>query len=327
LKIDIENESLNKLATELPTYISFCREESTLKKYQSLFNLWVRWSKSFNVSSIPANPSTVALFILSGIQADWSLSKIEGVYYAIRFFHLLGGYDNPCKHVIVLEMIEASKRVIFNKKNRKQPITLEHLKLLYEKLSKVKNVYNTRTLAMCLLGYSGFMRYSEIAGLKRCDVIICESYLKLFIEKCKTDVYREGNWIYISKSESELCPVKNLILYLELTKLTDESSEEFIFRAATVTKSNPIGKLRKGNSLSYTRMREILLEELEGIGLDKKNFGLHSLRSGGATAAANNGVPDRLFKRHGRWKSESAKDGYIQDDISSLLSVSRSLGL
>ena len=48
------------------------------------------------------------------------------------------------------------------------------------------------------------MRYSEISGLRRCDVHFCDSYLKLFIEKSKTDVYREGNWIYISKIQSEL---------------------------------------------------------------------------------------------------------------------------
>ena len=40
-------------------------------------------------------------------------------------------------------------------------------------------------------------------------------------------------------------------------------------------------------------------------------YGLHSLRAGGASAAANAGVPDRMFKRHGRWRSENAKDGYI----------------
>ena len=40
-------------------------------------------------------------------------------------------------------------------------------------------------------------------------------------------------------------------------------------------------------------------------------YGLHGLRARGASAAANNGVPDRLFKRHGRWQSENAKDGYI----------------
>ena len=44
---------------------------------------------------------------------------------------------------------------------------------------------------------------------------------------------------------------------------------------------------------------------------DIPKIGTHSLRSGGASAAANAGVPDRLFKRHGRWLSDSAKDGYV----------------
>ena len=61
------------------------------------------------------------------------------------------------------------------------------------------------------------------------------------------------------------------------------------------------------------------------IGLDPKQYGLHSLRSGGATTAANRGVPDRLFKRHGRWRSETAKDGYVHENESALLSVSRVL--
>lgn len=46
-----------------------------------------------------------------------------------------------------------------------------------------------------------------------------------------------------------------------------------------------------------------------------------------ASAAANALISDRLFKRHGRWKSDKAKDGYIKDNIPSLLSVSLSLGI
>ena len=56
------------------------------------------------------------------------------------------------------------------------------------------------------------------------------------------------------------------------------------------------------------------------IGLDGKQF-LHSLRSGGAFAAANAGVPDRCFKQHGRWANESAKDGYVQDKLEDRLSL------
>ena len=63
-------------------------------------------------------------------------------------------------------------------------------------------------------------------------------------------------------------------------------------------------------------MRELVLEKLTALGLDKWKFGLHSLCSGGASAAAQAGVPNRLFKRHGRWRSETAKDGYGMSKIS-----------
>jgi hypothetical protein len=45
--------------------------------------------------------------------------------------------------------------------------------------------------------------------------------------------------------------------------------------------------------------------------------------AGGATAAASAGVDDRLFKKHGRWKSDSAKDGYVKKSISNRMTVSK----
>lgn len=64
------------------------------------------------------------------------------------------------------------------------------------------------------------------------------------------------------------------------------------------------------------------------MGLDKnKLLGLHSLRSDGATAAATAHVEDRLFKKHGRWKTDCAKDGYIKENISERLSVTKNLGI
>ena len=38
--------------------------------------------------------------------------------------------------------------------------------------------------------------------------------------------------------------------------------------------------LRKGGSLSYSRLRELLLEKISSLGMDPKLFGMHSLRVG-----------------------------------------------
>ena len=89
------------------------------------------------------------------------------------------------------------------------------------------------------------------------------------------------------------------------------------FRSLSFLPSENTYKLRGSSPLSYTRAREIVFSAFE----------LHSSRGGGALAAANGNITDRLFKRHGRWKSDKAKDGYVKDNVESLLSVSKSLGI
>ena len=98
-----------------------------------------------------------------------------------------------------------------------------------------------------------------------------------------------------------------------------------VFRGITKTRTGE--KLRKSGGLSYSRAQEILLEKIKAMGWDPSQFGMHSLRAGGATAAANGGVPDQLIKRHGRWRSETAKDGYVKDSVENRLEVSKHLGL
>ena len=53
--------------------------------------------------------------------------------------------------------------------------------------------------------------------------------------------------------------------------------------------------LRQSGKISYTCMSDLYNKKL---GFSAAEFGLHSLRSGGATTAANAGVPNRLFKKH-----------------------------
>ena len=51
------------------------------------------------------------------------------------------------------------------------------------------------------------------------------------------------------------------------------------------------------------------------MGVDPSTFGFHSLRLGGAPSAANNGVSERVYERHGLWKSVEAEDTYV-DEVS-----------
>ena len=78
---------------------------------------------------------------------------------------------------------------------------------------------------------------------------------------------------------------------MKLTNINDNLSN-YIFQASV--KLSLVVSSVKSRKLSYTKAREILLGDLEKVGLHEGSFGLHSLRSGGATAAGNV-VPERLI--------------------------------
>ena len=73
-------------------------------------------------------------------------------------------------------------------------------------------------------------------------------------------------------------------------------------------------------------MRSIFLEGLKPHVSDINRYCLHSLRSGGTSAAANRGISDRMLKHHGRWVSD-AVSGYVKDSVEERLKVSLSLGI
>ena len=59
--------------------------------------------------------------------------------------------------------------------------------------------------------------------------------------------------------------------------------------------------------LNVQSLTEIFKGYISEITSTPENFGVHSLRSGGASAAANNGILDRLISKQGRWSSEKAR--------------------
>lgn len=102
------------------------------------------------------------------------------------------------------------------------------------------------------------------------------------------------------------------------------NSEEIVFRSVV---STPSGEFLKPQPLSYTRFRELFLALIGSIGLDPSEYGTHSLRSGGASSAATHGITHEQIKSHGRWKTDSAKERYIEKDSKARMLVSSSLGL
>ena len=123
---------------------------------------------------------------------------INSSFYAINFYHLLLNLESPCKSPVVKNMLEAAKRVKRHKTRKKKVITVEQIKKIYDHCIKTEpNIYNKRTFTLVNLSFGGFLRYSEASNIRRSDIHFQPSYMKIFIEKSKTDIYI---YIYIHTS-------------------------------------------------------------------------------------------------------------------------------
>ena len=157
---------------------------------------------------------------------------------------------------------------------------------------------------MILLGFSGFLRFDELSSLRCNDISIFESYFILKIRKSKTDQYRFGDEIPNSEVSSIAGPLSMLKLYILLSKQDCKSTKHLFRPAFRACKSCAL--IHKDKALSYTGARECIVGRLKEVD-SEIDVGLDSMRAGGATEAANAGVSDRCWKRHGRWRAIKAK--------------------
>ncbi|XP_071160892.1 uncharacterized protein [Mytilus edulis] len=312
----------------LPDLLTESKSNNTVQNYYYGFLRWKKWALSNGISSefiLPAKPIHVAIYLACLVQQNRTPSPINQAFYSIRWAHKIISVISPTDSDLVKNILEGAKRRLSVPIKKKEPITPDMLSQMFDRLYCENNLYNQRTISACLLSYSGFLRVSELLNLKTCDIQFFLSHMSVFIQKSKTDIYRDGDRIIIARTGNKLCPVKNFESFLEWSN-NPLDTDVFVFRNLTKTKENYV--FRKENKpLSYTRMRELFIEAFSPIVPNIKSFGLHSLRSSGASAACNFGISDRLFKRHGRWRSETAKDGYVKDSFSDRMLVSQNLGL
>ena len=313
----------------IPGVLAASKAPSTVKGYHSQFQKWKVWAASFpGVVCFPASALHFSLYLISLVQSGYSFATIYSAFYSINFFHNSCGISNPCNSSFVKAILEGCKRVSANfvSSKKRLPICPEHLHALVQRFAGVNaSLSDIRDVCLCLVSFAGFLRFNEASNIRWCDIDFKDTYFSLYIPRSKTDQYGSGSTRVVARTGNPTCPFNMLRRYAHLSG-DSFNSTEFVFRSLSKSKNGNYS-LRAGSKLSYSRARELFIEKFKAIGLDTKLYGLHSLRIGGASAAANNDLPDRVIKKHGRWKSENVKDTYCREDIQHQLLVTLNIGI
>ena len=87
---------------------------------------------------------------------------------------------------------------------RKEPITVETLDALVEKLGAIPSLADVRLATGVLLAFTAFLHYDELANLHCCDVTFAGDSMSVQITSSKTDQYREGATVLVAQTHSPI---------------------------------------------------------------------------------------------------------------------------
>ena len=320
-----DDPELKLLASKLPSTILHSRAGSTVQKYLRAYRRWKTWAVARKLNPIPAKPHEFVLYLQYLGDETSSKATVEEACNSVAWIHTTTGLAPISAHSFVKATLEGLQRTLAKPIVKKEPMTVEILEAIIRDAEKSTRLTDLRLATACLLGFSGFLHFDELINLKPCDIVIKAEMMTIKITRSKTDQLQLGNSVVVVvRSGSITCPVTMLERYLARIA-TAADDKRFLFRSIQSTKNGE--SLRNSGKISYSCLAELFKKKLKSLDFPANLFGLHSLRAWGATTAANAGVPDQLFKRHGRWHSENAKDGYVKDNLEARLTVSKTLGL
>jgi integrase len=241
---------------------------------------------------------------------------------SLKWAHNLKGYTSPTDNTLVVETLNGLKRKLAKQKVAKDPFTIDHINQMIDEVDDNSNT-DIRNTCIIVLAYYAFLRVDELKNIRTSSLILHEDHLEIRIKKSKTDQLRQGNVVVVARLGNKYCPIRLLQKYAGKVGINLQE-DQFLFRAMSY--KNKTAVLEKTDkALIYTRFRDIVKNKATQLGLDAKRFATHSMRAGGASAAANSSINERLFQRHGRWSSVEAKNMYVVDSLQNRLKVSKAI--
>jgi hypothetical protein len=307
---------LDVLCHKRDTALGFAIQHSSASSYSSALKSFFNFCDMHNLPRDPT-PDTLSYFVayscdyISPRSADAYLSGIcnllEPLYPEIR---------NTRRSFIIRNTVLGCKKLYTSAIGRKRAILRPEIHRIASFYSASHSAYNDSLwFAIFLAAFHGLLRLGELVVpdaletrdlrklIMRLSVQMYSHHVEFFLPAHKADPTFQGNKIILRRTETPDDPV------LPFSKYIAQRDSRFRWR--------PELWLREDGSLpTYSWFIRIL----------KHNFGNdvggHSLRSGGATALAEDGVPETIIQGLGRWSSDAWKI-YIREHPAMLLELRR----
>ena len=287
------------------------REGSTVAKYCLSLRKFLKFLKEKSYpSKLPFSSMIAAEYLTDQKLNNGTKGAIESALSALKWIHGfvpgINKSNNPMMDEFLAKISNSISRDMGKPTVQKNPLSGEMIAELINK-SDMNNLLDLRNCLVVSFAYNLLLRHDEFSHISLAHISESESGFKILIPKSKTDKYRNGKHVFLSKSNDRLSPSNMLICYLQKLGL-DLGMNHFLF---CPLKKKGSSWMAVNQKLAYTSFRDIVKSSVERIGLDPKLFGTHSLRAGGATDLAPH-VSQHELLVSGRWADARSIRSYVE---------------
>jgi site-specific recombinase XerD len=293
--------ALAEVADQARSYAAASRSENTRRAYRADWEHFAAWCAARGLSSLPAAPATVALYV-TDMADTFKPSTISRRMVSIAQVHKRAGHTSPTTDERVRLVNAGIRRVHGVAPRQVRPVVTEDLRRMVETCGV--DPAGVRDRALLLIGFAAALRRSELVGLDAADVEETHDGLVVTVRRSKTDQEGLGRKIGVPYgSHPATCPVRAWRAWVNTAGITAGS----LFRAIDRHGNIAAGRLGdRGVAL-------IVKRRAEAAGIDPCTVSGHSLRAGLATSAAAAGVSERAIAATTGHKSMTVLRGYIRD--------------
>ena len=311
--------------------------DSTAHAYVSPWNAFVRWCGALARPrrTLPADELTVALYMQQVADSANSYATVKSASAAIAFFQKINLYTHMPTHAPEVTMVRraAMRKFGLAPHSRKAPFKWEQIVLFATAYGIQPQGYcHSVVTTMCVIKFGAMCRFSDVSRLFWRNVRFVDDMrsFTLTFERRKNAQFRQGNKVTVSAaSHGQVCPVQMLLGLRRLT-LTHMDNPVFCGFNGRLVAARPGDTQPYPTAIAYEQYMRYLSSWFSGVlGISpaefRSQYGSHSCRSGGASAAANAGVSVEAWGQHGDWASFQSQRGYMALDEERILSVSRAI--
>jgi integrase len=273
---------------------------NTRRAHESDWRDFASFCSAQGLRALPAAPQTVAGYA-AALASKAKIATIRRRLASISTLHQRAGYDSPCAHRAVRDVMRGIGREHGVAPSRKAAVTLDALRAMLLAIDG-DDLAARRDRAILLLGFAAALRRSEIAAIHFEDLRWSKRGLLLRIPRSKTDQLGEGVEIAVPFVPNEaLCAARAVRRYVAAAAITTGP----LFRSMDMHRELGDDAIQ-GQDVARLVKRLARRARVDG------DFSGHSLRAGFATSAAAAHVSLDAIARTTRHKSLAVLLTYVR---------------